>query len=921
MALTPGTRLGVYEVTAQIGEGGMGQVYRATDTTLGRQVAIKILPDAFAADPERMARFEREARTLASLNHPHIAAIYAIEKSTGQHALVMELVEGEDLSQRIAQGAIPLDEALPIARQIAEALEAAHEQGIIHRDLKPANIKVRPDGTVKVLDFGLAKLAQPAEAGLHNRDVGAGFSRLDMTASPTITTPAMTQAGMILGTAGYMSPEQARGKTVDKRADIWAFGAVLFEMLTGRRAFPGEDITDTLAAVVRSEPDWSLVPGTVSPTLLVFLRRSLQKDPKQRIPDIAAMRLALEGAFDAIAEAAGAGSADATAADPAYVRSTRRRVALASTAAVVLSAAMAGGVVWYAMRPPAPRVTRMTITPAAAAALSINGDDRGLAITPDGSRVVYVGTNSTQLFVRALDTLEPVAIFTGAPRGPFVSPDGQWIGFVDGTTSLKKVAMTGGPAVTLATLDATPRGATWAPDGTMIFATFTTATGLQRVSAAGGTPEVLTTPDRAQGEADHLWPELLPGGRAVLFTITALTGGLDTAQVAVLDLETGARTVLIRGGSHAHYVSSGHLVYAAAGTLRAVAFDVDRLETRGTPVPVVPDVVTAILGGVEAVVAADGTLAYVSGGGGLAGLQRTLVWVNRQGQETAIAAPPRAYAYPRIAPDGASVVLYDGDQESDIRRWDFARTTLTRLTFDGALDGHPAWTPDGRRLVFSSERTGTRNLYWQAADGTGAVERLTESPNAQNGAAVSPDGTRVIFYETAPKTGADVMQLQLDGTRRVTPLVQTPFAEQNGILSPDGRWLAYEANDSGRFEVYVRPFPDVNRGLWQVSTGGGTRPLWAPNGQELFYASLTGAIMRVGVERGPSWAATTPTLLIKEGYVTVPGGNPGRSYDISPDGQRFLLLKAGDGSDQAAAPANLIVIQHFDEELKRLVGR
>ena len=916
MAPTPGTRLGVYEVIAPIGEGGMGQVLRARDTTLDRDVAIKILPDAFAHDADRLARFQREAKTLAALNHPNIAAIYGLEDSGGIKALVMELVEGEDLSQRIERGAIPIDEALPIATQIAEALEAAHEQGIIHRDLKPANIKVRPDGTVKVLDFGLAKAMEPP----------AGSSP-SMSMSPTITTPAMmTGVGMILGTAAYMSPEQAKGRTVDRRADVWAFGAVLYEMFTGARAFPGDDVSEVLASVLAREPDWARLPATLSPALATYIRRCLHKDPRQRIGDVQNIRLALEGAFeDGGAGSAGAGPAarpgDRQRAGEAGhdARRARRRVVLASAVALLAGAAVAGGAIWFATRPPAPRVTRTTITPAAAAALTINGADRDLAIAPDGSRVVYVGANGTQLFVRALNTLEPVAIFTGFPRGPFVSPDGQWIGFMDGTTSLKKVAMTGGPAVTLATLDGTTRGATWAPDGTMIFATFTTGTGLQRVSAAGGTPEVLTTPDRAQGEADHVWPELLPGGRAVLFTITAVTGGLDAAQVAVLDLETGARTVLVRGGSHAHYVSSGHLVYAAAGTLRAVAFDVDRLETSGTPVPVVPEVVTTDAGGVDAVVAADGTLAYVSGGVGLRGLQRTLVWVNRQGQETAIAAPPRSYVYPRIAPDGASVVLWSQDQESDIWRWDVARTTLTRLTFDGAIDSHPAWTPDGRRLVFSSERTGTRNLYWQAADGTGAVERLTDSPNPQSGAAVSPDGTRVIFYETAPKTGADVMQLQLDGTRRVTPLVQTPFTEWNGILSPDGRWLAYEANDSGRFEVYVRPFPDVNSGLWQVSTGGGTRPLWARNGQELLYVSPTRAIMRVGVERAQSWAATTPTLLIKEGYLTVPGGNPGRSYDISPDGQRFLLLKAGDGSGQTAAPTSLIVVQHFDEELKRLV--
>ena len=928
VALTPGTQLGPYEVTAQIGVGGMGEVYRALDTTLGRQVAIKVLPDTFAHDPERLARFEREAKTLASLNHPNIAQIYGLEKADGIRALVMELVEGPTLADRIAQGAIPIDEALPIATQIAEALEAAHEQGIIHRDLKPANIKVRSDGVVKVLDFGLAKLAQPAEAGLHNRDVGAGFSRLDMTASPTITTPAMTQAGMILGTAAYMSPEQARGKVVDKRADIWAFGCVLYEMLTGRRAFAGDDVTETLAFVVTKAPDWAALPAACPTPIRTLLRRCLDKDPRKRISDISIALFVLDEATGlggpAALDSARAGEAEH---DGRHVRGGGWRSVATLTAGALVLVAVGGGAVWYAMRPPAPRVTRTTITPAAAAALSLNGNDRDLAIAPDGSRVVYVGANGTQLFVRALDALEPVAIFTGTPRGPFVSPDGQWVGFVDGATTLKKVAMTGGPAVTLAALDGTPRGATWAPDGTIIVATFSPATGLQRVSAAGGTPEVVTTPDRAQGEADHLWPELLPGGRAVLFTLTAVTGGLDAAQVAVLDLATGARTVLVRGGSHAHYVSSpstssgpaGYLVYAAAGTLRAVAFDLDRLETRGTPVPVVPEVVTAALGGVDAVVAADGTLAYVSGGAGAAGLQRTLVWVTRQGQETAIAAPPRAYVYPRIAPDGASVVLWGNDQENDLWRWDVTRTTLTRLTFDAAIDGHPAWTPDGRRLVFSSERAGSRNLYGQAADGTGAVERLTESPNAQNGAAVSPDGTRVIFYEAGPKTGNDVMQLLLDGTRRVTPLVQTPFIEQNGILSPDGRWLAYEANDSGRFEVYVRPFPDVNSGLWQVSTGGGTRPLWARNGQELFYASPTGAIMRVGVERAPSWAATTPTLLIKEGYVTVPGGNPGRSYDISPDGQRFLLVKAGDGSGQAAAPPSLIVVQHFDEELKRLV--
>jgi serine/threonine-protein kinase len=598
-------------------------------------------------------------------------------------------------------------------------------------------------------------------------------------------------------------------------------------------------------------------------------------------------------------------------------------------------AVVAGASVWIAMRPadPAPpRVSRLSLTPSGTAALTIDGTVRDLAITPDGSRVVYVGNRGTQLFVRALDALAPVAVFTGAPRGPFVSPDGQWIGFADNNAVLKKVAVTGGPAVTLATLDGHPRGAAWGPEDTIILATSNATSGLQRVGAAGGPVTVLTRPDRAQGETDHMWPEMLPGGRAVLFTITAVTGGLDAASVAVLDLQTGTRTVLVRGGSHAHYVQAGggegglgspkpgeggYLVYAAAGTLRAVPFDLASLKTRGTPVPVIPEVVTTPTGtgAVDAVVAGDGTLAYVSGVGGAVG-GSTLVWVDRQGRETPIPAPPRPYSYPRLSPDGTRIAVHS---EQDLWIWDLARTTLTPITFNPALETYPVWTPDGGRVVFSSERAGARNLFWQAADGTGAVERLTDSTNQKVATAVSPDGHQLIFTETAPKTGDDVMQMELDGTHRVTPLVQSPFAERNGIVSPDGRWLAYEANDSGRVEISVRPFPDVNSGHWQVSTAGGTRPLWARRGQELVYVSPTGALMGVGVERAPSWVATTPTRLVKEGYVTIPGNFGGRTYDISSDSQRFLLIKEGGGTDQTAAPPQIIVVQHWVEELKRLV--
>jgi serine/threonine-protein kinase len=501
----------------------------------------------------------------------------------------------------------------------------------------------------------------------------------------------------------------------------------------------------------------------------------------------------------------------------------------------------------------------------------------------------------------------------GIVNGPFVSPDGQWIGFGDGRGSLKRVPVTGGPAVTIATLDtAGLAGATWGPDDTIIVATAAVETGLQQVAAAGGPTKVLTRPDRAQGEADHFWPEMLPGGHALLFTITSLTGGPAAAQVAVLDLQTGTRKIVVRGGTHAHYVSSGHLVYTAGSALRAVPFDLDRLETHGPSVTVVPDVVTTFNGGVDAVVAANGTLAYVPAS---ERTPRTLAWVDRQGRETPIPIPPRPYLLPALSPDGTRAMVFGNDQDYDLWLWDFGRTTLTRLTLTPGVDGIGVWTPDSRRVIFASERTGVRNLFSVAADGSGAVERLTESPHTQYPSAVSRDGRYVIFTEAAPGTADDIMMMELDGSRRVTPLVQSPFDERNGSVSPDGRWLAYEAYDSGRVEVYVRPFPDVNSGRWTVSTNGGTRPIWTRSGQELFYVSPTGALMRVGVTRGPSWVATTPTQVVKEGYYTIPQWW-GLSYDISKDGQQFLMIK--EGNVDGTAPASIIVVQHWDEELKRL---
>jgi serine/threonine-protein kinase len=894
MPLFAGSRLGPYEIVAPLGAGGMGEVYRARDTKLNREVAVKVLPETLADDRDRLARFSREAQMLAALNHPNIAHIYGVDESTGTPALVMELVEGPTLADRLANGKLPIHEALEIATQIADALEAAHEQGIVHRDLKPANIKVRDDGTVKILDFGLAKARDPVTT-----------PGVNVTQSPTITTPAlMTGVGTILGTAAYMSPEQAKGRPADKRSDIWAFGCVLYEMLAGRKTFSADTVPEMLASVLRADVDWSALPATTPTAMRTLLRRCLERDVKRRLRDIGDVKLLLEDTDTTRVSSTTA---------PLAVLSTR--VGWTAAACVIMaSGVIAGTLVWISMRPATPRVSRLQVTPSGLAALTISGIDRDLAITPDGSRLVYVGNRGTQLFVRALDALEPVPVFTGQPHGVFISPDGQWIGFADGIGVLKKVAVNGGPAVPLATVGARG-GAIWGPDDTIIVAT-SNLTGLQRVALAGGPPTVLTQPDRAQGEADHFWPELLPGGRAVLFTITAATGGLDAAQVAVLDLQTGKRRILVRGGHHARYVPSGHLVYAAAGTLRAVPFDLARLETRGTPVPVVSDVVTTSLGAVDAVVAGD-TLAYVSGS--VAGTPRTLIWVDRQGREVPIPAPPRPYLLPALSPDGTRVAVFANDQDLDVWFWDVDRPTLTPFTFAPGIDAVPVWTPDGRRLIFSSERAGVPNLFWQAADGTGTAERLNESPTIQYPSAVSPDGRRLIFTEEGTKTlNDDVMAIELDGTHRITPLVQSPFGERNGIISPDGRWLAFEANDSGRFEIYVRPYPNVNSGRWQVSTAGGTRPLWTRTGQELVYVSPTSALMRVGVTRGPSWSATIPTLVVKEGYVT----NPiwyGRSYDIAPDGQRFLMIKEETGGDQRATPASIVVVQHWLEELKARV--
>ena len=894
-----GRRFGAYLVGERIGSGGMGNVYRARDTQLRRNVAIKVLHHELAHDPERLTRFEQEARLLAALNHPNIATIYGLEDTGDAKALVMELVEGPTLADRIATGPIALGEAIPIARQITEALAAAHEQGIIHRDLKPANVKVRADGTVKVLDFGLAKTMEPTAAAKGNVQ--------------TLSLFAPTTPGMIVGTVSYMSPEQASGKPVDKRTDLWAFGVVLAEMLTGRRVFDGETVSHVLSSVLTQEPDWTMLPADTPASIRRMLRRCLEKDRTRRLESAADARLEIDDAFET----------SAALALPAPTQSARWRRRILAAATLVVSIALTSAA-WLAIRPASAPLVRTEITTAGDTAFASQGNDRNVAITPDGRRIVYRGDG--QLLVRALDALVPTALTgLGNPRAPFVSPDGLWVGFFDDLEGLKKVRISGGAPLLVTTGDGSgPRGATWLADGTIIYArAATTATGLLRVSAAGGVPTVLTRPHRASGEAAHWWPAALPGGKAVLFTIMDRTGGVDAAQIALLDLQSGKQTVLLRGGHHAMYVPSGHLVYGSGGSLHAVAFDLATRTVTGTPVSVIDGVATTLQGAVDAIVSATGTLVYVPGT--LAGPEpRSLLWVDRQGREASLHAPGHAYQFPRVSPDGTRIALYRSDLERDLWLWDVSRSALSRLTFETETDSSALWTSDGQQLVFASQRDGAFNLYEQAADGTGKALRLTRSTRPQIPTDVTADGTRVVFNERTAERGMDLRLLTLPAaiqgtstTAHVEALLETRFNERDGVVSPDGRWLAYAGDSSGRWEIYVRPFPPGKGGLWPISTVGGSQPLWARSGRELYYRALEGALMAVPVTASENaWRNGTPVQLFATRYFGGDAGQPARQYDVTADGQRFLLIK--DPSESATAPMNLTIVLNWLDELKRV---
>ncbi|MBN2318323.1 MAG: protein kinase [Acidobacteria bacterium] len=890
MTLSTGTRLSHYEITSQIGKGGMGEVYQAKDQKLGRDVAIKVLPEEFARDTDRVARFQREAKLLASLNHPNIAAIYGLEEFDGTHFLVMELIEGQTLDERIKSGPIPVEEALKLGLQIVEALEAAHEKGVIHRDLKPANIKVTPDGKVKVLDFGLAK-AFAGEQG-----------DLNLSNSPTLSVAA-TRQGVILGTAAYMSPEQARGKEVDKRADIWAFGVVLFEMLAGRQVFTGDTVSDTLASVLAREPEWQSLPQNLHPRIRLLLERCLKKESRDRYSGINDARVDIQEAW---ADPSGVFVQSVVTEKPAMgIRKIFPRLA----AALIIGAILAGAAVWRLMPTEPGKVIRFDYEIPDGQQFS-DLDEFVFAVSPDGDSFVYSASGG--LYLRTMSELE-VSLIDGTEgaQNPFFSPDGRWIGFWSTANNImQKIPVSGGAPVPLT--DITPTGFIhWFTDDMIVFGQ--AAEGIRRISTDGGPPELLI-----QSEGREIFsPQILPDGKSVLFM--ELVGSMQ-GQIIVHSLKTGESKELFLGDS-ARYLPTGHIVYALLdNNLYAIPFNADKLETNGIPIPVVKGIFRAE-GAPQYTISDSGTLIYIPETG--TDIQYTPVWVDRNGNEESLGVEPNHYFYSSISPDGTRVALCtQGSTASTevIWIWDTIRKNLVQLTFDDADNYYPLWTPDGEKIAYYSHGGTENGIYWKAADGTGIRELLCSAPGSRlDPHSWSDDGKTLILEKRVPPgTTSDIAVLPMEGDRKLKLLLDDRYTERQPKVSPDGRCLAYTSNESGREEVYVRPFPDVDSGGKQkVSTDGGSDPLWSPDGRELFYR-VGQSVMAVSVKTGPIISLETPKTLFNGAYSSEFRYN----WDIHPAGNRFLMMKPTPGIDNnssAETPRKIIIITNWFEELKELV--
>jgi Tol biopolymer transport system component len=907
MALATGTRLGSYEVLSQIGAGGMGEVYQAHDTKLGRDVAIKVLPEAFAHDPQRLARFQREAKMLAQLNHTNIATIYGLEHSDGTHYLVMELVPGYTLQQRVKRdGPVPVEEALTIAKQIAEALEAAHEKGIIHRDLKPANVKVTPEGKVKVLDFGLAKAFE------------GDSTNEDMSNSPTLSRAA-TMQGVILGTAAYMSPEQARGKSVDKRTDIWAFGCVLYELLTGKAAFHGEDVTDILAAVVRAEPDWTALPANISPSIRVLLQRCLRKDRRQRTPDAAAIRIEIEDAIAAPKYAAATPVASASRGKLSWV-------------VAAMFAAVAAGALFIAYR-----ATRQVEHPLMRFTDDVGGEialdsavGPAVAISLDGLRLAYVsrGTGGTnRISVRLLENPKPTILAgTEGAAGPFFSPDGRWIGFF-ANDALKKISVDGGAAFTVCDTGANPRMGSWGEDGNIYFANQQTP--VMRVPASGGTPSPATQLDIQKGEVSNRGAQLLPGGGAFLFQASGDNNVWDNATILAQSIKTGQRKTLVQGGYFGHYVhgsdpAAGQLVYMHGSTLFAAPMELRRLELTGPAMPVLEDVSSRKANGTAQIgFTASGTLVYITGSD--TALQ-SLAWLDAAGNIQVLpTTPATSYGYPRISPDGTRIVMHAVDASGDnLWVYEWGQNRMTRFTFFKTIRTFPpVWAPDSKHVAFalaSSELSGP-GIYWIRSDGAGEPQLLLSGQNLLP-SSFSPDGKRLAYDELGPDYGIWTVPLDLADpehpkTGKPELFLGSKSALQSAAFSPDGRWIAYSSSGSGRLEIFVRPFPGPG-GQWQVSSEGGRLPVWSRDGRDLFFqggkdsielmvASYTARGDSFAASQAHPWSPKALQALLLSGY----------GFDIAPDGKRSVVVMPAPGAVAADRPTHVTFLLNFADELRR----